>query len=97
MKTPIFTCPACGGTTFGRDTGDGPDQTIIALPTVQCHDQFGQKCKWRGAWPEPDAAGALLEACKAALALIKDDGTQGGREWTIKAIETAIAKAEGTK
>ena len=41
------------------------------------------------------AAPCLLEACKAALSQITDDGRQGGTDWTIKTLKSAIAKAEG--
>lgn len=39
----------------------------------------------------------LLEACKGALALITDNGTQGGKEWTIKALRSAIDRATTQK
>jgi hypothetical protein len=37
----------------------------------------------------------LVEVAKAALALILDDGKQGGTAWTIKALRKAIANTEG--
>jgi hypothetical protein len=43
------------------------------------------------------AAPELLTAAKAVLALLTDDGTQGGPTWTIKALRDAIEWAEGER
>jgi len=43
------------------------------------------------------SAPELVEALRACLALLEDDGTQGGRTWTIKSARAALAKAEGSK
>lgn len=43
---------------------------------------------------EATAAPDLLEACKAALAFITDDGRQGGPTWTIKTLREAIEKSQ---
>jgi hypothetical protein len=37
----------------------------------------------------------LLLACNAALALLEDNGQQGGPKWTKDTLRKAIAKAEG--
>jgi hypothetical protein len=37
----------------------------------------------------------LVEAAEAALSLISDDGKQGGKNWTMRALKDAIAKAKG--
>lgn len=49
---PPFKCPKCGGSYFGRDTGiNFRTDEVIVFKTVRCHDEFNQKCGWRGEWP----------------------------------------------
>jgi hypothetical protein len=51
-RHPGFRCPSCNGTFFGRDVTKDAEGNPQCLPTVQCHDEFGVKCKWHGVWPE---------------------------------------------
>lgn len=55
---------------------------------------------WEWQTPEETAANArlvvespvLLENCQAALALLTDDGTQGGTAWTVGRLRRSIAR-----
>jgi hypothetical protein len=65
MSEQEFTCPACGGTTFGRDTGDDGKGGVAVLKTVRCH---ARGCAWRGVWPPEPTAEATAEEVLVACA-----------------------------
>lgn len=44
-----FSCPSCGGTHFGRAVVS--IDPVVLSPVFECHDENGEKCKWRGEWP----------------------------------------------